>query len=175
MKEKFVLILKHRLFFPVVLFFVGTGVIFYAYNYHIKQLVAEIDTVEENIRSVNKAKLNKELRKLKEQKKKLKEEYDAVRKSAKVYDQQIYKDKYNVAVDILEKLNSSAFNIYAYELNRSYDEIKLKISGSYLNLIKFLDFLQTIKADIDIEGYKIELRESKMHIDLQIKIGILKL
>ncbi|HEO98183.1 MAG: hypothetical protein JW682_01260 [Campylobacterales bacterium] len=175
MKEKAALLLKHRLFFPVVIALVGAGLIFYAYNYHIRHLLTEIDTVEQNIRSVNKATLVKEVKALEEKKKKLKEEYDKVRESAKVYDEKIYKDKYTVAVDILETLNSSAFNIYKYDLDRSYDHISLTISGSYLNLIKFFDFLQTIKADIDIEGYKIELKERKMHIDLKIKIGILKI
>jgi hypothetical protein len=137
--------------------------------------MTEIETVERNIMSVNKAKLRKEVKQREEKKKAMMDAYEKLRGTSGNYNSEIYKDKYNVAVDILEKLNSSSFNIYEYTLNKSYDEIKLKISGSYLNLIKFFDFLQTVKADIDIETYRIELKERKMFIKLKVKIGILKI
>jgi len=175
MKKNVLAVLKHRFFFFIVLFLMSTGVVFYAYTYHIKEILDETETIKKNINSVNKAKIKNEIAQLKKKKKKLQSEFKKVKEGTKIYAEKIYKDKYNIVLDTLEKLNNFSFNIYSYTLSKEYDSITFKISGSYLNLIKFFDFLQTIKAEIVIESYKIELKERKMYIDLKIKIGIMKI
>ncbi len=175
MKEKFTALLKHRLFPTVVVSLISLGIVFYAYYFRIAPILEERREIVKNIESINKKKLMRETGELKKKKKSLNDKYAAARASLKKYDGQIYTDKYSISVDILQKLNRHGFNIYDYKLNKSYDGLKLTISGSYLNLIKFFDFLQTVKANINIEEYKVRLKDDKMYIDIKLKIGVLKL
>ncbi len=174
MKKIFLPIIQHKIFYPLLTIILGTSIVYYTYTYHIKKILSDTKSIERSIGAINEERIKSDIKKLKVEKKEKQHTYTVLLDSTKEYENKVYKDKYNVIVDVIGKLNSSSFNIYNYELNDKYDNIKLKISGSYLNLIKFLDFLQTIKANIEINTYKIELIDEKMLIDLNIQIGILK-
>ena len=174
MKNYFVSVVQHKLFYPLITVLLGLFIVYYAYTYHIKEVLTNIETVERNIGMVNNGEIKKEIKNLKAEKKKKQMKYNELLENIKVYNDKLYRDKYSVVVDVMGKLNTNSFNVYTYKLNDTYDNISLKMSGSYLNLISFLDFLQTIKANIEINTYKIELKEEKMFIDLDIKIGIIR-
>ena len=175
MKNYLLSIIQHKMFYPLLTILLGTSIVFYTYTYHIKKLLTDTKSLERNIGAINEEHIKNDIKKLKVKKKEKQHAYTALLNSIKEYENKVYKDKYNVVVDVIGKLNSSSFNIYNYKLNDKYDNIKFKISGSYLNLIKFLDFLQTIKANIEINAYNIELIDEKMLIDLDIQIGTIKI
>lgn len=173
MKDYFIPFVQHKLFYPFITTLLSLSIVYYAYTYHIKEILTDTVTIKRNISMVSSLEINNEIKALKVQKQKKQKTYKILLEGEKKYEEKLYRDKYSVVVDVMGKLNSNAFNIYTYKLNNTYDKITLKISGSYLNLIKFLDFMQTIKANIEIKTYKIELIDEKMFIDLDIKIGII--
>lgn len=171
MKKIFLSVIQHKMLYPLLTIVLGTSIVFYTYTYHIKKILADTHSLEINIGAINEEDIKSDIKKLNVEKKEKQHAYKELLASTKEYENKVYKVKYNVVVDVIGKLNSSSFNIFNYKLNDKYDNIKLKISGSYLNLIKFLDFLQTIKANIKINTYNIELIDEKMLIDLDIQIG----
>lgn len=173
MKNYLLPVVQHKIFYPMITLVFGIAIVYYIYNYHIKKVLKNIQTIERNYGMIHDGEMQKEIKKLKFHKNESQERYNNLLASEKKYQDKLYRDNYNVVLDVLNKLNSNSFNIYTYTLNDEYDNIDLKISGSYLNLIKLLDFLQTIKANVEINTYNIELVDEKMFIDINIEIGIL--
>lgn len=151
------------------------GILYYAYAFHIRQNLNQIAVIRNNIAMVNHEKLKEEIAEYRTLKKTKQEAYRTLLKQSKVDIGGLYTDKYSVAVDILGQVNRSFFNLYRYDLNRDYDDLKLQFNGSYINLIKFFDYLQTVKANIAIKSYKIELRDGKMLMSVNLTIGLIKI
>jgi hypothetical protein len=175
LKNYSLLIVQHKNFYYFISLFLSSAIIYYSYTYYIKQSYEKIGAVKINIGKVKSDQLIKSNTKLKKKKKELRGEYEKLLDSKNSLEIQMYKNVYDVVVDVMTKLNNSSFNIYKYELNKDYSELKLEMNGSYLNLIKLFDYLQTIKANIIINDYTIELVDNKMLIKLQLKVGILKI
>ncbi len=175
LKALFLSLFTNKKFYHIISLIISALIIYYSYEYHIEKILTDINLIERNIKLLKNNKLDKKIEKLKIENQELNKEYKELLKISKKNMNLLYKDKYKVVVDVINKLNSASFNIYKYNLNDSYDEMDLEINGSYLNLIKFFDFLQTIKADVTLNTYTIGLEEDKMLIKLKIKIGIIKI
>jgi|GEM_PF-3228969 len=168
-------LLQSRYLFYAVSLVLSLGIGYYAYFYHIKGLLAQIETLKKNIVTLDRESVEIEIEMLQSDLDEKEQEYAKIIEENKSYETAFYKDTYDVIVDILGKVNKSFFNILEYRINDNKDEMYIKMTGAYLNLINFLDFIQTIKANVDVEGYKIYLQNNKMMVELNLKVGVIKI
>jgi len=169
------MVLQHKNFYYFVSISLSLTIIYYGYNYYIQQSYENVQSIKSNIGKFKEKRLKKDIKKLEKEKLELSKKYQALLEDKRKLEELLYKNKYDVVVDVMDKLNQSSFNIYKYELSDDYEKITLELNGSYLNLIKLFDYLQTIKADVSIQRYKVELVDDKMLIEISLKVGILKL
>ena len=174
-KNYLLLIVQHKNFYYFLSFLLSGAVIYYGYTYYIKQNYENVQAVKLNIGKFKEKQLKENIKNLKKEKSGFKVEYNKLLKDKYKSEESMYKEVYDVVVDVINKLNSSSFNIYKYGLNDEYNEIDLEMNGSYLNLIKLFDYLQTIKANVVIVSYSVELVDDKMLIKMKLKVGILKI
>jgi len=168
-------VLRHTIVSYLLVGVLSLGILYYAYAFHIRQTLDQIDAIRNNITMIDRQELEAELEGYRRLQKSKQAAYRKALEQSKMDNRGLYTDKYSVAVDILEQVNRSFFNLYRYKLNSSYELLTLQFNGSYLNLIKFFDYLQTIKANITINSYKIELIDGKMLIAITLKIGLIKI
>lgn len=174
-KNYLLLIIQHKNFYYAISLILSSGIIYYSYTYHIKDSYEQVQSIKANIGKFKGDGLKNSIKELKQQKRELRTNYQTTLDEKNEKELLMYDKVYDVVVDVMHKLNNSSFNIYKYQLSEEYDEITLELNGSYLNLIKLFDYLQTIKANVIIEAYTIELVDDKMLIHLKLKVGILKI
>lgn len=175
MKNNFLHILQHKLFAYFLSSFLLLIVVYCGYKYYIKGSYERVVTIQKNMKNLKENELKREIKILKEKTAKKQEEYKLLNGEIEEKEGLIYNKKYDVVLDIMNKINEFSFNIYKYNLNSSYDELSLELNGSYLNVIRFFDYIQTIKANIDVVSYSLVLKEEKLVIGMKLKIGELKL
>ena len=166
--------LQSKYLFYAVSLVLSLGIGFYTYFYHVRELIDQIQTLEKNILTLDQESAQREITKLQNDLAQKEQEYAELIEENKSFETVFYQNTYDVIVDILGKVNESAFNILEYRTNDDKNEMNIKMTGSYLNLINFFDSVQTIKANVDIEEYKIYLQNNKMMVELNLKIGVLK-
>jgi Na+/phosphate symporter len=174
-KNNILLVLQHKMFSYAVVFGLTFLVLHYGYYKYIKQSYEKVVLIQKNMEAIQKNELEKEVQQLQEKLKEKSEKYESITKEIEDKNSEIFTRKYDVVLVIMNKINEFAFNIYKFNLNPSYDEIILELNGSYLNVIRFFDYIQTIKANVEIASYSIKLKDEKMLISLKLKIGELKL
>lgn len=174
-KDYLYVIIQHKNFYYFLSITLSSIILYYSYNYYIKISYEKVQSVKVNIGKFKEKQLKNRIKEQQKQKKEKQKDYQRTVEQKVDKERALYKDKYDVVVDVMSKLNNSSFNIYKYNLNEDYDEIDLELNGSYLNLIKLFDYLQTIKANVEINSYTVELVNDKMVIKLKLKIGILKI
>ena len=174
-KQNILFVIQHKLFSYFISSVLALGIVYYGYTHYIAPSYQKVALIKKNIGNLKENDLKKEIKKLKESKAKADAEYKALNEEIEAKQEQIYDKKYDVVLDIMNKINAFSFNIYKYSLNSAYDELTLELNGSYLNVIRFFDYIQTIKANIDVASYALVLKEEKLVITMKLKIGELKL
>jgi len=174
-KNNILQILQHKMFIYVVVLGLTFFMIYYGYDKYIKQSYEKVVLIQKNMESIQKSELEKEVQKLQEKLKEKSAKYESITKEIEEKNSEIFTRKYDVVLVIMNKINEFSFNIYNFKLNPSYDEMILELNGSYLNVIRFFDYIQTIKANVEIASYSLKLVDEKLIINLKLKIGELKL
>lgn len=139
------------------------------YAYLIREMYDKRMMLENRIATNDTSELRRKNEALKKEKKRLMQEYKTVKAEFAALETTIYKTHYPIVLDILDKINAFAFNIREYKLEPGYKRMSVTLVGSYQNLIRFIDFLGTIPADVRVEAYRIELTQNHM---LSIKLTI---
>lgn len=151
---------------------IGGGVAWGMYTYLVNPMFEQRKGLEERITKTDPAVLRSKIRELKEEKKTQIAAYKKVQAEFETLEGKIYKTHYPIIIDILDKINAYAFNIHHYELDEASKKMKVTLVGSYQNLIRLIDFLGTIPANVTVSGYKVSLSEKHMlSIDLDIEVA----
>jgi hypothetical protein len=146
---------------------------YYGFNLYWYPKIQEIDTVEKNMATIDPVALQNKVNALRKENKELTEKQEKLEQQVKGMSSELYNNPYDIVMAVVRELNGMSFNVYDYKLSDKQDEITLMMSGSYINLIRFCDFIQSIKAQIDIVSYEITLKEDKMIVEMKLKVGVL--
>ncbi len=169
------LFFQNKLYQSIFSVVISLAIGYYAYTKHISAVSNSVQVLKKNIANMDEKKLKHEIEKLENEKKRIDNTYAILQEESKALESELYKDTYSVVVDILKKINENAFNIKQYKLSKNDTEIELDLIGSYINLIRFFDFLETIKADIKIVSYDLALKDNLLHVKMVLKIGLIKI
>lgn len=150
---------------------ISGGIVYSGYTFAIGEMVQNRKAIEDRIASTDIEGLKRSLAKLKKRKRELSKEQRAQQEAFKLLEGEIYRTHYPIINDILQKINGYAFNIHDYKLDAAYKKMDVTMEGSYQNLIRFIDFLGSIPAEVTVSEYKISLSETNMMvIDLTIEV-----
>lgn len=148
---------------------IGGGIAGGMYVYLVNPMYQQRKALEARIAKTDPAALHRDIRKLEKAKKKQIKAYRRIQAEFEALEGKIYRTHYPIIIDILDKINAYAFNIRDYKLDKHSKEMKVTLVGSYQNLIRLIDFLGTIPANVSVSEYKMSL--SKKHL-LTIELDI---
>ncbi|MEA3330459.1 MAG: hypothetical protein U9Q29_02050 [Campylobacterota bacterium] len=138
------------------------GIVYGSYLVYIQKIIQKQQMLQKNIKSTNLDEIKKDIKKKQEKKQKLISEYKKEQAIFQKLEKKIYQTHYPIITKILKKINSHAFNIHSYRLDKEFKKMDISLEGSYQNLIRFMDFLGTIPAKVEVSRYKITLSEENM-------------
>lgn len=142
---------------------------------YISQLIAEKKSLEKSISSSDRTQIKESTKHLEKMKRQLTQTLKKEQSNFKLHQEKIHKEYYPITQDILEKINAYSFNIQLFKLSPDYKKIKVKMEGSYQNLIRFIDFLGLIPAKVKLTDYEISLSPNHMmRISLSIEVDLIK-
>lgn len=170
-KENIKSILYNKLYQSLFALFISVSIMVSAYIVYITPIIKNRQMLSDSIKNANLVEVKAKLKELRKQKGELVVEYQKEQDSFNKLKVKIYQKNYPIITDILKKINKYSFNIQSYKLDKEYKKMDVKLEGSYQNLIRFVDFLGTIPADVKIKRYKLTLSEENMMvIELSIEV-----
>lgn len=161
--------IQNKVYQFLIAFFISASIIYGTWHYAIQEMYVKQTSLEKKIRATNLEELKSEIKNLRAQNKELVESYKKEQERFKELKVGMHKTHYPIIVDILDKINSYSFNIHNYRLSGDMKRIDISMVGSYQNLIRFIDFLGNIPAEVVVKDYIIRLSQNNMMI---IKLGI---